>query len=512
MTRAPERIAIVGGGTAGWLSALILQEAARRNDMPLDLTVVESSKIPTVGVGEGTTAVFRGLLLQLGFDEFEFLRETGATIKYGIRHQNWRRVGMTYDGPIDDPHLVSQTPADVTSSWLNQYCIASGRSVSESHLFTYLMGRSRAPFVFEGRDKPLPVGPFHHAYHFDQAKVGQYLRSKAKGITKIDAVVDGAEQDPESGDIQVLKLQGADDLEVDFVVDCTGFRRALIGDVMGAKWVSYSDKLPVNRAMPFWLDHKEGVEIPAYTLAAAQGSGWMWQIPTQDRMGCGYVYSDAFLTADQAQAEIEAALGHAIEPRNDIAINSGRLDRAWVGNCLSAGLAQSFFEPLEATSIHGTIVQMMMFSQFHLGGLGEDMVQQREAYNSHVARQVDDFCTFVNLHYVTERDDTPFWRHVRENCIGQDVRDRLLQWAVRTPRREDFAPFPGGLAHVEEQLYYPVLDGLGLLNRDLAREELSEQPQLRSHARATHEALVKEFKRVAKQAPGHRAFLQSLHQ
>ena len=130
MTRAPKRIAIVGGGTAGWLSALILQEAARRNDMPLDLTVVESSKIPTVGVGEGTTAVFRGLLLQLGFDEFEFLRETGATIKYGIRHQDWRRVGVTYDGPIDDPHLVSQTPADVTSSWLNQYCIASGRSVS----------------------------------------------------------------------------------------------------------------------------------------------------------------------------------------------------------------------------------------------------------------------------------------------------------------------------------------------------------------------------------------------
>ena len=290
------------------------------------------------------------------------------------------------------------------------------------------------------------------------------------------------------------------------------FRRALIRGEMGADWVSYGDRLPVNRAMPFWLDHAEGADISPYTLAAAQGAGWMWQIPTYERMGCGYVYSDQFLTPDQAQAEIETALGHPIEPRNDIKIDAGRLDRAWIGNCLAVGLAQSFFEPLEATSIHGTIVQMMLFGQFHLGGLGQDDAKQRDSYNDQIAQQLDDFCTFINLHYVTERDDTPFWQHVRENCIGPEIRNRLLQWSVRTPRREDFAPFPGGLAHIEEQLYYPVLDGLGLTNRDLAREELGQFPQLRSHARASHEALVKEFKRVATQAPGHRAFLDSLHQ
>ena len=512
MTSPKKRFAVVGGGTAGWLSALILQEAARRSGLSIELTVVESSKIPTIGVGEGTTAVFRGLLLQLGFDEFEFLRETGATIKYGIRHQDWHRVGHSYDGPIDDPHLVCQTPPDVTSSWLNQYCIASERSVTESHLFTYLMKNNCAPFVFEGRETPLPVGPFHHAYHFDQALVGKYLRGKAKDITIVDAVVTGAEHDPESGDITTLVLDGADDLPVDFVIDCTGFRRALIRGEMGADWVSYGDRLPVNRAMPFWLDHAEGADISPYTLAAAQGAGWMWQIPTYERMGCGYVYSDQFLTPDQAQAEIETALGHPIEPRNDIKIDAGRLDRAWIGNCLAVGLAQSFFEPLEATSIHGTIVQMMLFGQFHLGGLGQDDAKQRDSYNDQIAQQLDDFCTFINLHYVTERDDTPFWQHVRENCIGPEIRNRLLQWSVRTPRREDFAPFPGGLAHIEEQLYYPVLDGLGLTNRDLAREELGQFPQLRSHARASHEALVKEFKRVATQAPGHRAFLDSLHQ
>lgn len=511
MTQDALRFAVVGGGTAGWLSALILQESARRSDLPIKLSVIESSKIPTIGVGEGTTAVFRGLLLQLGFDEFEFLRETGATIKYGIRHQDWRRLGHSYDGPIDDPHLVSQTPPGVTSSWLNQYCIAAGRSVTEPHLFSYLMKQNAAPFVTEGRDTPLPVSPFHHAYHFDQALVGQYLRKKAKGITLIDAVVSGADRDPETGDITRLLLDGAADLAVDFVIDCTGFRRALIGQELGASWVSYQDRLPVNRAMPFWLDHADGAEIAPLTLAAAQGAGWMWQIPTYERMGCGYVYSDQFLTPDQAQAEIEAALGHPIEPRNDIKIQPGRLDRAWIGNCLAAGLSQSFFEPLEATSIHGTIVQMMLFGQFHLAHLGQDLETQRQSYNEIVARQLDDFCNFINLHYVSERDDTAFWRFVKNECIGQVTRDNLLAWATHTPRRSDFAPFPGELAHIEEQLYYPVLDGLGLLNRDLAREELAQNPQLRSHARATHEALVKEFRRVAQQAPGHREFLQNIH-
>ncbi len=510
MSQIKQRIAIVGGGTAGWLSALILQDGARRHDLPLDLTVIESSRVPTIGVGEGTTAAFRGLLLQLGLDEFEFLRETDATIKYGIRHQNWRRTGHSYDGPIDDPHLAAHAPPNVTSSWLNQYCIAAGRPVSDPHLFTWLMQRARAPFITKGRETPLAVGPFHHAYHFDQAQVGAWLRRKATGIAHVDALVEGAHRNPDSGDITALKLDCGDDFPVDFVIDCTGFRREIIARTLGAEWLSFADTLPVNRAMPFWLDHAEDAELPPFTLAAAQGSGWMWQIPTQSRMGCGYVYSDQFLTPDQAQAEIEATLGHPIEPRNDIRINSGRLDRAWIGNCVAAGLAQSFFEPLEATSIHGTIVQMLLFSRFHLPDLGRGLDRHRDAYNAAVSRQADDFRTFINLHYVSERRDTPFWRHVHENCIAAEVKDRLDQWSRRLPRRDDFAPFPGGLAHVEEQLYYPVLDGLGLLDRQLAKAEIGQDPKVRAHARKTAEALTRDYRRAAGKAPGHRAFLESL--
>lgn len=511
MPARPFRIAIVGGGTAGWLSALILQDAAKSQGRDIDLSVIESSKIPTIGVGEGTTSVFRGLLLHLGFDEFEFLRETGATIKYGIRHRDWRQIGITYDGPIDDPQLACDGPPGNTASWLNQYCVSSGRSVTEPHLFTYLMDRGRAPFVTEGRDTPLPVGPFHHAYHFDQSLVGQYLRNKATGVSKIDAMVTGAERDKESGDIDRLTLDGADDIDVDFVIDCTGFRRALISGEMGAEWISFAGNLPVNRAMPFWLEHDEGAEIPPYTLSWAQKAGWMWVIPTQSRMGCGYVYSDDFITPDEAQAEIEEVLGHAIEPRADIKINSGRLDRAWIGNCMAVGLSQSFFEPLEATSIHGTIVQMLLFTRFHLPALGGDISSHRDDYNQNVARQLDDFRTFINIHYVSERDDTPFWKHVKANCISDEANERLSQWRDHMPRRADFQPFPGGFAHIEEQLYYPVLDGLGLLDRAVAKAELATNPKLRAHARKTAEALSKQFRKAATAAPGHRAFLEALH-
>lgn len=498
------RFAIVGGGTAGWLAALILREAARRSALHVDITVIESSKLAPIGVGEGSTAVLRILLQQLGLDESDFLRSTGATIKYGIRHRDWRRVGHDYLGPIDDPQQAVGGPA---GNWLDRYCIASGRPVTEPHLFTYLMKAGKAPVALRAEKPPIAVGPFHHAFHFDQALVGKWLRQKARGVTHLDAKVEGAEVADRR--ITALALEGGGRAEADFFIDCTGFRRALIRDAQGAGWVGYGDKLPVNRAMPFWLDHKVNTEIPAYTHAWAQGSGWMWQIPTQERMGCGYVYSDAHLTPDQAQAEIEAVLGHPIEPRNDIPINAGRLDRSWIGNCLAVGLAQSFFEPLEATSIHGTIVQLMLFTQRHLA----DVVRGRAdpaPYNRDVARQGDDFATFINAHYITERRDTPFWRDVAEHCIANETRDRLIGWKTKTPERADFSAFPGGLPHVEEQLFVPVLDGLGLLNRQAAKDEFATNPRLRAHARKTVAALAQDYRRAAHKAAGHRAYLTSL--
>lgn len=489
----PKKIVIVGGGTAGWLAAMLLGDVAKRKGWGSAVTVVESTKIGTIGVGEGSTAVFRQMLHHFGLNEEEFLRETGATIKYGIRHRDWRRVGVTYDGPIDDPALVAQgLPLDT-------YAVAAGRGVAEAHLFQALMKKDRAPVARKG-DRTVAAGPFHHAFHFDQALVGAWLRKKATGIALIDAEVTGVETGPEG--IAALALADGQRVTGDLFIDATGFRRALI-TALGGEWISYSGMLPVNRAMPFWVDLAEGQEIPPMTVAWAQKSGWMWQIPTQGRFGMGYVYSDAHVSPEAAKAEVEAALGHAIEPRRDIRIDAGRQKDAWIGNCVALGLSSSFLEPLEATSIHGTIVQLLMLAEWLA------LPDGRARYNAAVARQVDDFRDFIRFHYVTERRDSAFWRDVAASH-PDFVTERLALWQTRLPAHQDFEPFPLGLPHLQGQLYIPVLDGLGLLNRAAAQAEMAADPKRRDRTRATHASLVAEYARAADQCLPHRAWLMSL--
>lgn len=494
----PGHVVVVGGGTAGWLAAMMIGDAAARMSPGTRITVIESSKIGVIGVGEGSTAVFRQMLRHFGLDEEEFLRETGATIKLGIRHRDWRRVGHSYDGPIDDPHLVAPGVA------LDRYAVAAGRPVTEAHLFQHLLDGNRGPYALKD-GRRVPVGPFHHAFHFDQALVGQWLRRKAKRISLIDDQVTGVEKG--GAGIVALTLESGRRVTGDFFVDCSGFRRRLISE-MGPTWVGYGDVLPINRALPFWIDLEDGAEIAPCTLAWAQKNGWMWGIPTQGRIGAGYVYSDRHISPEGARAEIEAALGHRIEPRGDIRIDAGRMAEGWIGNVLATGLAGSFLEPLEATSIHGTIVQLMMFTEW----LGRP--DGRARYNAAFARQVDDFRDFVRLHYVTERRDSEFWRDVTA-AHPAFVTDRLAMWRRKTPTRADFPRFPPGLehlglAHVQEQLYMPVLDGLGLLSRDAARAEMAADPEGRARARQVHGDLVAEYRRAAAQALPHRAWLRSL--
>jgi len=505
-----KRFVIVGGGTAGWLAAMMIQDALKRQNFKARVTVVESSKIPTVGVGEGTTAVFRQMLKHFGFDELEFLRETDAAFKLGIRHQEWRRKGHNYYGPIDDPHLVVEPSIKRPQSYLDIFAVAAGRPVTQAHLFEYLLEQKKSPYARKADGSFIPVGPYHHAFHFDQSLVGKYFAKKSKGVEILDAQVVGARKNAQTGNIEALLTDDGQSIEGDFFVDCTGFRRSLIAKEMGAKWISYAHNWPINRAMPFWVDLKEGEEVGPYTLAWARNAGWMWGIPTQKRIGYGYVYSDQFLSPDGAQAEIEAALGHKIEPRNDIKLDVGRLENAWVGNCIAFGLSSSFLEPLESTSIHGTIVQLMVFTNFHLKNPTEISDESRTTYNAFVARQVDEFRNFINMHYVTERDDTPFWRHVAKNCIRPETKERLALWQTKMPDYEDFVPLPGRFAHVEQTLHYPVLDGLGLLNQKVAREYMAARPGLTEKARAAADSLTAEYRAAAPHALGHREFLQSL--
>ncbi len=505
MTPKQKHIAIVGGGTAGWLAALLLQKAAV-GAADIRISVIESPHIPTVGVGEGSTSVFRQVLFDLGIDEMDFLRETGATLKFGIKHAGWRKDGKDYFGPIDDPNALGPVPNGLPANWLHHAQISAGKKVADLHLFTHLMRGNRSAFAHK-RDRLVPLSPYHHAYHFDQARLGRYLASKAQGIDHIRTEVAGLTRDAEDGHIRALNCSEDLTIEVDFVIDCTGFRRAIIGQ-MGAGWCSYGDMLPLNKAMPFWLDHDPKHDIAPYTLAQALGSGWMWGIPVQDRMGCGYVFSDAHVSADQAQAEVEAKLRRPIDVRRIIDINPGRLDQSWIGNCVAVGLAQSFLEPLEATSIHGSLVQLLMLLENSpdqlVSGVSLGKIAQ---FNQTVARQVDDFAQFINLHYAGGRADTPFWQDMTHTGISDQQRNRIVYWQDHAISRADFTPLPQGLPHVEEQLYTPVLDGLDLLQKSPSKAVFAT-PQIKQTARSALASTRSEFLSAARQAIKNRRFLE----
>lgn len=493
----PARICILGGGTAGWLSALVLQDAARRTGAASEITVIESSRFGVIGVGEGTTAAFRILLRHLGIDEAAFLREIGGTFKLGIRHRDWRRLGHHYDGPIDDPHQVAGLGR---GSLLDAHQVAEGRPVQETHLFQHLIDGSRSPYARKADGGIIPAGPQHHAFHFDQARAGQFLRKCSHGVTVIDDQVTSVETG-ENG-IAALLLESGQRVSADLYIDCSGFRRVLVG-ALDVPFESYRPVLPITRALPFWLDIDDDDPVRPVTGAWAQGNGWMWQIPTQGRYGCGYVFSDAHISMDQAKAEIEAALGKPVEPRGDIRINAGRLRQNWTGNCVALGLASSFIEPLEATSIHGTVVQLLWLSEALAGKM------TRDAYNAAAARQVDDYRDFVRMHYVSERRDTAFWRDIATSHPTQ-VTDRLATWQRRVPVASDFSPLPLGLPHCTEQLYTPVLNGLGLIPRSAGRATLPQAMATRTAA--TAKALISEYRAAAPRCLSHRDYLSHLQQ
>ena len=505
----PPHFVIVGGGTAGWIAAFIFQDSARRAKLDARISVVESSKIPTVGVGEATTAAFRVFLQHFGINEFEFFRETGATFKLGIRHQDWRRKGYTYYGPIDDPHQVVAPPPGAPSDYLNVYCVSAGRKVQDMHLFGPLLERKKAPYAKKADGSLIPLGPFHHAFHFDQALVGKFLKRKSTGIGIVDAVVTGVERDGETGNIRALVLDDGEKLAGDFFVDATGFRKQLIVKELNAPWISYARELPVNRALPFWLDIKPGEEIANYTLAWAQEAGWMWQIPTQTRYGCGYVYSDEFRTPEEAKLRGRAGArprdrGARRHPLPDRPAREG-LDRQLPRGRPVIELPRAARIDLDPRHHRADDALRRSLPE---APRRDDRRRPRRLQRPRRApgrrlphlRQ-HPLCRRARRHAVLARTCAP------SASIRRPGSDSPTGNA-KCRRREHFADFLFGLPHVETQLHYPVLDGLGLLDPKLAKSEMARQPEVRAFARKTVDSLVKEYKLAATKALGHAEFLE----
>jgi len=472
MKKTVNRIVIVGGGTAGWSTAL---NFLNRTDHP-KITIIASKEIPIIGVGESSTGKFFDMINHFkrnSFpDEKTFLKETGSTFKLGIKHTDWKSLGESFTSPLGDYYLNHTHYPQSRYDFFRIYHVANKLKYEAQQ--SQLMLNNKLPFI----PKELKDFRFRHvAYHLDTYKTGQYLKELVLKNNRVDyiddIVVDGDLK--ENGILKNVILKSGDKIEGDLFVDCSGFYRVLIDKKYTNKFISYRDELLCNRAMPFHVKNKNDDVIKNYTHVVAKKYGWLWEIPLQERMGCGYCYSDDFITPDQAQEEIEKDLGFKIEPQKDIKFEAGRLEKFWIKNVLSTGLASAFIEPLEATSIHMTIFQIVHFLEQHYSDYMDFNCQQaQDDYNGDFGAGWDNIKDFIVLHYRSKRTDTEFWKEASHNKrLSPWLKGKLDIWKTRMPRQHDYDSRKNdNFIDLGSTLWYQILIGMDLLDPELAYNEL----------------------------------------
>jgi len=311
------------------------------------------------------------------------------------------------------------------------------------------------------------------AYHLDTYKVGQYLKNilkQNKNISNVEDKIVSVNRDGE-GFVKSLKTQKGEIVKGDFFIDCSGFFRLLIEHKNN--FISYKNNLLTNKALAF---NTKNHNIKNYTLAKARNYGWEWNIPLQTRMGRGYVFNDDMISVDKAIEELETDYGK-IDNINEIKFNSGRMKNVWVKNVLSTGLSSGFLEPLEATSIHMTILQINNFiEQYYTKDLNFKCQSLINQYNLEIGSMWDDLRDFINLHYITPRKDTEFWIESSSNKRhSENLKNKLEIWKSRMPRVNDYH---GGLYntfyHLGNTLWYQILLGMNLLDDKTAEKELQD--------------------------------------
>ncbi len=406
-----KKVVITGGGTAGWVTAAAL---AQQFGTLLEITLVESEEIGTVGVGEATFPSILAFHRLLELNEQEFMRESKATFKLGISFENWGGLGDRYlhaFGTIgrstwmgDFQHFWLAAKADGFGGELGDYCFerkaaeAGKFALSETHKINY-------------------------AYQFDAGLYAAYLRriSEPKGVKRIEGKITRVEQDPESGFVRALVLESGESVPGDLFVDCTGFRGLLIEQTLKAGFEDWSHWLRTDSALA--VPTASTAEIPPYTRAIARQAGWQWRIPLQHRVGNGLVYCSKYIDEDEARRTLLSNLEAQplAEPRL-LRFKAGRRLKAWDKNCVSVGLSGGFVEPLESTSIHLIQIGVTRLMQlFPFGGISPALVHR---YNEMSKIEYERVRDFIIMHYkLTERDDSPFWR----DCRDMEIPDSLAQ-------------------------------------------------------------------------------------
>ncbi|MET0309117.1 MAG: tryptophan halogenase family protein [Sphingomonas sp.] len=423
---APLSVVIIGGGTAGWMTATAL---ARLIGPGCRVHLIESEEIGIVGVGEATLPHIRGFNARLGIDEAEFMRATSATFKLGIQFLDWARVGDSYLHPfarfgrdangLGFHHLWARAVHEgLDPGPLDAFCLP-----------TMMAARNRFAHPSDHSDR-IEAG-YGYAYQFDATRFAPFLRGIAEsaGVERSEGRVMDIVRDAGTGDIVQVALDDGRAIAGDLFVDCSGFRALLIEGAMGEPFEDWSAWLPCDRAMA--LPCSSAGPLAPYTIAQAQSAGWRWRIPLQHRTGNGYVFASAFL-GEQAAADalLRQIDGTPLAEPRLLRFKAGRRRHAWVGNCVAIGLSGGFLEPLESTSIYliqAAITAMLEYFPDH----GRSPVN-RDAFNHTLDLEYAQIRDFLILHYhATVRADSPFWDHVRTMSVPDSLAERLALFRAR---------------------------------------------------------------------------------
>jgi len=436
---APFRVVIVGGGTAGWMSAAAIRR--RLNPEDYAVTLIESDDIGTVGVGEATLPHIKIFNDMLGLDEAQFMRETRATFKIGIQFCDWDLPGDCYIHPFG-AFGEPWGGVEFQHHWLRALQAGRRRNSLQDYSYAVVAARDNA-FEFPNEDRNSIRSTYAYAYHFDAGLYAAYLRRWAieRGVRRIEGQVCDIKRHAAGGDVQELTLKSGERIEGDLFIDCSGFRSLLLGGVMGAAWRDWTHWLPCDRA--FALPTQRAGALTPYTRATARRAGWMWRIPLQHRTGNGYVFSSRFIDEDDARNELVTALGAGApggtapgaaaqaEPRL-LRFSPGRREQAWRGNCVAIGLASGFLEPLESTSIY--LIQAAVTDLINLmpkpGAVADPRLMNE--FNRLNDMQYERIRDFLVLHYMANRRvGEPLWDYVRSMPLPDSLAHKLALFRAR---------------------------------------------------------------------------------